>query len=118
MGDFTRTMGTGHVPVIALWRKAFTVLSTARGTRCGETGSDILTSLTGLYGDRNGQPISNSYRYFNPDGTSNPAVTFAYWTDGIFDPSGATPTDTAPTMVGSDGKVAPAPWTAYTRAGC
>lgn len=82
------------------------------------TGTDILTSLTGLYGDRDGQPISNSYRYFNPDGTSNPAVTFAYWTDGIFDPSTATPSDTAPTMVGTDGKVAPAPWATYTRAGC
>jgi len=31
-----------------------------------ETGTDILTQLTGLYGDRMGQPISNSYRYFNP----------------------------------------------------
>jgi hypothetical protein len=82
------------------------------------TGTDILTSITGLYGDRHGQPISNSYRYFNPDGTSNPGVTFAYWTDGVFDPSTATPSDPAPTMVGPDGKVAPAPWTAYTKAGC
>src|SRR5262249_22269561 len=82
------------------------------------TGTDILTSITGLYGDRHGQPISNSYRYFNPDGTSNPGVTFAYWTDGIFDPSTATPSDPAPTMVGQDGKVAPAPWVTYTRAGC
>src|SRR5438128_5853480 len=37
------------------------------------TGTDILTSITGLYGDRMGQPVSNSYRYFKPDGTSNPA---------------------------------------------
>jgi hypothetical protein len=82
------------------------------------TGTDILTSLTGMYGDRHGQPISNSYRYFNPDGTSNTGVSFAYWTDGVFDPATSTPSDPRPTMVGPDGKVAPAPWAAYTKAGC
>ena len=82
------------------------------------TGNDILTSITGLYGDRHGQPIANSYRYFKPDGTSATGVTFAYWTDGVFDPATATPTDTAPTMVTPQGKIAPAPWVAYTRAGC
>src|SRR5579884_2954989 len=35
------------------------------------TATDILTSITGLYGDRMGVPVSNSFRYFNPDGTSN-----------------------------------------------
>jgi hypothetical protein len=63
-------------------------------------------------------PISNSYKYYTPTGAANTGVSFAYWTDGVFDPSTATPTDTAPTMVGKDGKVAPAPWVAYTRAGC
>src|SRR2546422_10018635 len=32
------------------------------------TATDILTSLTGVYGDRHGVPVSNSFRYFNPDG--------------------------------------------------
>src|SRR2546423_12605944 len=82
------------------------------------TADDILTSITGVYGDRHGQPVSNSYRYFNPDGTSSTGVSFAYWTDGVFDPATATPSDPAPTMVGPDGKVAPAPWVSYTRAGC
>lgn len=82
------------------------------------TGTDILTSLTGVYGDRHGQPISNSYRYYTSTGAPNTGVTFAYWTDGVFDPSTATPTDPAPTMVTPDGKVAPAPWVTYTRAGC
>jgi hypothetical protein len=82
------------------------------------TGTDILTALTGVYGDHHGQPISNSYRYYTPTGTSNPGVTFAYWTDGVFDPTTATPTDPAPTMVRPDGKVAPAPWVPFTRAGC
>src|SRR5262249_22066072 len=54
----------------------------------------------------------------NPSGTSNPGVTFAYWTDGVFDPSTATPSDTAPTMVTQQGKIAPAPWVPFTRAGC
>jgi hypothetical protein len=82
------------------------------------TGTDILSQLTGLYGDHMGQPISNSYRYFNPSGTSNPGVTFAYWTDGVFDPSTSTPSDAAPTMVTPEGKAAPAPWVPFTRAGC
>src|SRR5262249_58364563 len=34
------------------------------------------------------------------------------------DPSTSTPTDTKPTMINELGKVAPAPWVPYTRAGC
>ncbi|MEZ0066519.1 hypothetical protein ABIA32_002531 [Streptacidiphilus sp. MAP12-20] len=82
------------------------------------TGNDILTSLTGVYGDRHGQAVSNSYRYFNPDGTSNSASSFAYWTDGVADTSVPTPSDAAYTMVTKDGKNAPAPWVSYTRSGC
>src|SRR6266516_3788664 len=82
------------------------------------TATDILTSLTGVYGDHHGVPVSNSFRYFNPDGTSNPGVSFAYWTDPIFDPSTSTPTDTTFNMLSADGKNAPAPWVPYTRAGC
>ncbi|MCU1276458.1 MAG: hypothetical protein JWM53_4 [bacterium] len=82
------------------------------------TGTDLLTALTGLYGDRHGVPVSNSFRYFNTNGTSNPASAFAYWTDPLYDFSTATPTDTTPHMIGADGKTAPAPWAVYTRAGC
>src|SRR5215467_5614928 len=82
------------------------------------TATGILTSLTGLYGDRMGVPVSNSYRYFNPNGTSSTGVSFAYWTDGIFDPATSTPTDTTFTMLSAEGKNAPAPWVAFTRAGC
>src|SRR5882724_8341800 len=28
------------------------------------TADDIITSLTGVYGDRHGQPVSNSFNYF------------------------------------------------------
>ena len=83
------------------------------------TATDILTSLTGLYGDRSGVPIANSYRYFNPNGTTNPGVSFAYWTDPIYDYSTSTPTDTNYNMITAAPNVnTPAPWVPYTRAGC
>jgi hypothetical protein len=82
------------------------------------TASGILSSLTGRYGDRMGVPVSNSFRYFNPNGSSSTGVSFAYWTDGIFDPATSSPTDTTFNMLGDDGKNAPAPWVAFTRAGC
>jgi hypothetical protein len=82
------------------------------------TANDILTSLTGVYGDRHGVPVANSFRYFNPDGTSNPGVSFAYWNGAIFDPSTTTPTDTTFNMLTAQNKNAPAPWVPYTRKGC
>ena len=82
------------------------------------TATDILTALTGVYGDRHGVPVSNSFRYFNPDGTTNLGVSFAYWTDPLFDPTTSAPTDTKPNMLTADGKNAPAPWVPFTRAGC
>ena len=82
------------------------------------TATGILTSLTGVYPDRMGQPVSNSFRYFNPNGTTNPGVSFAYWTAPLFDPSTSTPTDATPEMINEHGKIAPAPWVPYTRAGC
>ncbi|HKA02753.1 MAG TPA: hypothetical protein VKD67_00445, partial [Acidimicrobiales bacterium] len=81
------------------------------------TATGILTSLTGVYPDRMGQPVSNSFRYFKPDGTTSLGVSFAYWTAPLFDPTGGT-TDTTPEMINENGKIAPAPWVPYTRAGC
>jgi hypothetical protein len=82
------------------------------------TANDILTSLTGLYPDRHGVPVANSYRYFNPNGTSNPAVSFTYWTSPLFDPSTTTPTDTNFNMITAPNMNTLAPWVPYTRAGC
>ncbi len=82
------------------------------------TGTDLLSVQTGLYGSRHGVPVSNSYRYFNPNGTSNTGVAFAYWTAPIFDPTTTTPTDTKYNMLGLDDKNTPAPWVPFTRAGC
>ena len=102
------------------------------------TADDILTTYTGLYGDRQGMPISNSFQAYNTDGangsfnTTNSAASFAYWTDPIFD-TAKTPSpnaDTNPNMVYSPvppataatpvapNTVTPAPWVPYTRAGC
>ena len=87
------------------------------------TATGILTSLTGVYPDRMGQPVSNSFRYFTPSGTTRTGVAFAYWTAPLFDPAGpsfppAGQTDLTPEMINENGKIAPAPWVPYTRAGC
>lgn len=91
------------------------------------TATNVLTGLTGLYPDRHGVTQSNTFRYFNPDGTTNPAVSFAYWTDPIYDYSTTTPTDTTYNMIYSADRAAnrsgenvnaPAPWVPFTRAGC
>src|SRR5215471_325526 len=95
-----------------------TLLTNHHTPLISHTATDILTSLTGVYGDRHGVPVANSFRYFNPDGTTNPGVSFAYWTSPLFDPSTATPTDTSPNMLTAQGKNAPAPWAPFTRAGC
>ncbi len=109
-----------------------TLLSNNHTPLIAHTADDILTTLTGLYGDRQGMPVSNSYRTFNPDGTTDPAGSFAYWTDPVFN-TASTPTpghDTNPSMVYSPtppattspppqpNTITPAPWVPYTRAGC
>src|SRR5207245_2829729 len=98
-----------------------TLLTNHHTPLISHTATDILTSLTGVYGDRHGVPVSNSFRYFNPDGTSNPGVSFAYWTAPLFDPSTSStspPTDTTFNMLTADGHNAPSPSVAFTRAGC
>src|SRR5579859_2406131 len=82
------------------------------------TATGILTSLTGVYPDRMGQPVSNSFRYFTPSGSSRTGVAFAYWTAPLFDPAASGQTDFTPEMINEQGKIAPAPWVPYTRAGC
>jgi hypothetical protein len=92
-----------------------TVLSRHHTPLISHTSTDLLTALTGVYGDRHGVSIGNSFRYFNPDGTSSSAGSFTYWTDPL-DITGKN--DKTTEMLGPDGKNAPAPWVAYTRAGC
>jgi len=93
------------------------LLSNDHTALISHTATGILTSLTGVYPDRMGQPVSNSFRYFKTDGTTRTGVSFAYWTSPLFDPGGTT-TDTTPEMINESGKIAPAPWVPFTRAGC
>jgi hypothetical protein len=85
------------------------------------TATDILTTLTGVYGDRMGVPVANSFHYFTPSGGIRTGVSFAYWTAPLFDPAASATnpaTDTTPEMVDQSGVTSPAPWVPFTRAGC
>src|SRR5438309_4377140 len=83
------------------------------------TAGGILSSLTGLYPDRQGQTVSNSYFYFPPSKVPAFSSSFKYWNDLVDDATGAR--DALPNMVNGDSGVprtTPAPWVPYTRAGC
>jgi hypothetical protein len=90
------------------------------------TGGGILSALTGLYPDRTGQGVSNSYGFFRQNGSVGFSSTFKYWTDITDGGNPATdpptpPGDTNFNMVNGDSgqpKNTPAPWVPYTRAGC
>jgi hypothetical protein len=93
-----------------------TLLSNHHTPLISHTADDILTSLTGVYPDRHGQPVANSFGFFTPPGSKffdGFASSFAYWTD-IVNPV----TDPTFNMIDAAGKNAPAPWVPYTRAGC
>lgn len=107
-----------------------TVFSNSHTPLIAHTADDSLTIYTGLYGDRHGQAVSNSYKTYNPDGTTDPAGSFAYWTSPVYD-TASTPTtghDTSPSMAYSPkvptstthttDRQTPAPWVPFTRAGC
>ncbi|MGA7836232.1 MAG: hypothetical protein WCA31_13585 [Acidimicrobiales bacterium] len=109
-----------------------TLISNDHTPLIAHTANDTLTTYTGLYGDRQGMGVSNSYQSYNADGTTDPADSFAYWTDPIFD-TASTPNpghDTNPSMVYSPtppattspsvapDQITPAPWVPFTRAGC
>src|SRR6516225_5557026 len=63
-----------------------TFLSNNHTPLIAHTANDILTTQTGLYGDRHGMAAgNNAYATYNPDGTTDQASAFAYWTDPVFD---------------------------------
>src|SRR3954447_9010174 len=74
------------------------------------TSVDIVTALTGVYGDKFGVPIGNSIGLFGPNGVATFPSSFTYWTDLL--------ADRLPEMLDQRGKNAPAPWVPFTRAGC
>jgi hypothetical protein len=107
-----------------------TVFSNSHTPLIAHTADDSLSIYTGLYGDRHGQPVTNSYNTYNPNGSTDTATSFTYWTSPIIDTHPSVPTpnpvDTAPSMTYSDtvpasgppNRVTPAPWVPFTRAGC
>src|SRR5262249_2679300 len=90
--NFLRTNGTlfsnSHTPLIA------------------HTANDSLTIYSGLYGDRHGQPLTNSFHTYNPNGSTDANTSFTYWTSPIIDtktrPALPNPVDKTPSMVYSD----------------
>ncbi|TMF59119.1 MAG: hypothetical protein E6I16_10260 [Chloroflexi bacterium] len=80
------------------------------------TAGGILSSLTGLYPDRQGQTVSNNYFYFDPAHNPQFSTSFKYWTDLVDDSTGTR--DPLPNMVFDGQKNTPAPWVPFTRAGC
>jgi arylsulfatase A-like enzyme len=74
------------------------------------TAHDIVTSLTGVYGNRFGWAIANSYGFFRADGSVGFQSSFLYWTGQSADGHAQ--------MTNELGKIAPAPWVPWTRAGC
>ena len=87
-----------------------TLLTNHQTPLISHTSVDILTSLTGVYGEKMGIPIGNTILYFNGS-SSNFTSSFAYWTDNLG-------TTSVPQMVDQRGKIHPAPWVPFTRAGC
>jgi len=115
-----------------------TILSNNHTPLIAHTADDILTTYSGMYGDRQGDGIANDYQSYNQDGPNatfgdtDPDTAFTYWTDTIaddnFPPSPGA--DTNPNMVYSPVPPAtaqhpvsptstpPAPWVPFTKAGC
>jgi hypothetical protein len=81
------------------------------------TSVDIVTSLTGVYGEKFGFAVGNSFGFFDANGNPHFNASFAYWTDLVNEGTTASPIY-VPQHVDQRGKVHPAPWVPYTRAGC
>ena len=109
-----------------------TFLSNNHTPLIAHTADDLLTTLTGLYGDRPGcrSPTPTGLQHRRDAPTRQPR--FAYWTDPVLD-TAKTPNaghDTNPSMVYSatppatttpaptPNTTTPAPWVPFTRAGC
>ena len=74
------------------------------------TANGFLTAQAGVYSDRLGSGIANRFRRFNADGSTAPALLYAYWTASV--------APGVPVFIDERGRNAPAPWPAFTRAGC
>jgi hypothetical protein len=99
-----------------------TLLSNDHTVLISHTADGILSTETGLYPDEFGGGVANTFPYLNPSaksGTSTRSL-FTYWTD----PTNAS-SDPLFTLIHGpasasdpEGINTPAPWVAFTRAGC
>jgi hypothetical protein len=82
------------------------------------TANDILTTETGLYSDRHGIFVANSFGVFESGASKiDFPSAFFYWTDKVSDITPSTIDDTY-ALTTPSGKNVPAPWVPFTRAGC
>src|SRR5580704_1451603 len=87
------------------------------------TANDIMTTQTGIYSDRDGIAVANSFGVFGPvdpklapHGVWFPS-SFFYWTDLVSDITPGTD-DSLYAMLTETGQNVPAPWAPFTKAGC
>jgi hypothetical protein len=87
-----------------------TMLGNDHTVLISHTGGGILSTLTGVYPDRHGQTVSNSYVRTSATGSFSFPSTFQYWSNtvatGVYN------------LTQPDGTNMPAPWVPYTKAGC
>ena len=97
-----------------------TLLSNNHTPLIAHTADDTLTNYSGLYGDRQGQGITNSYEtYTNNGNTITSKSSFAYWTSTYgLDPFPNQPYSPNVPAAGVPARTPPAPWVPFTRAGC
>jgi len=94
-----------------------TLLTNHHTPLISHTSVDIVTSETGVYGEKFGFAVGNSFGFFDPSGTPHFPSSFSYWTDPVNEGTTASPV-LVPEMVDQRGLVHPAPWVPFTRAGC
>jgi hypothetical protein len=117
-----------QVPALKSFLQANGTLSSDEHTPLiAHTAGDIVTSLTGLYPDRNGIGVANSYLQYaqnssslqkTPTGGFFSPTAFTYWTDPVSSSSINSPGDPLPNLITDNQQNTPAPWVSFTRAGC
>jgi hypothetical protein len=96
-----------------------TMLSNNHTPLIAHTADDSITNYTGLYGDRHGQPIGNSYETYGANGSVTSESSFAYWTGTYgLDAFPNQPYSANVPAAGAPPSTPPAPWVPFTRAGC
>jgi hypothetical protein len=97
-----------------------TVLPNDHTPLIAHTANDLLTSITGNYPDNQGMADANSYQYYQPNGLTDTAGSFSYWTDPVdsYSTANGLGTDHNYNILTANGQNAPAPWVPFTRSGC